>query len=180
MTQGVARELSNEEGEESLLEDVRVELLQCLADLVGEKLPPVAVVQAVEFLAGVEGSRYETPPSFEFSLLGRVPRFLLQRHFAPQDRRRQISVCVCLFGFLSSPSVSCWPFRFPVLGFVFLLVAGGLVSVGCPVGFLGPCAGCWLSPFPFSFGLTWGIVAVELPHLFLYIVAVLWKDGVDF
>ncbi|KAL0904917.1 hypothetical protein M5K25_027081 [Dendrobium thyrsiflorum] len=80
------------EEDESLLEDVWVELLQALADLVGEELPPVAVVLAVESLTGVEGSRYETPPSFEFSLIGRVPRFLLQLHFAPHGRKRQISV----------------------------------------------------------------------------------------
>ncbi|KAL0913473.1 hypothetical protein M5K25_016936 [Dendrobium thyrsiflorum] len=88
---GVIVDVFLAEEDESLLEDVRVELLQFLADLVGEELPPVAVVPAVESLAGVEGSRYETPPSFEFSLLGRVPRFLLQLHFAPQGRKKQIS-----------------------------------------------------------------------------------------
>ncbi|KAL0917714.1 hypothetical protein M5K25_012797 [Dendrobium thyrsiflorum] len=88
---GVTVDVFLAEEDESLLEDFRVELLQFLADLVGEELPPVAVVSAAESLAGVEGSRYETPPSFEFSLPGRVPRFLLQLHFAPQGRKKQIS-----------------------------------------------------------------------------------------
>ncbi|KAL0917738.1 hypothetical protein M5K25_012824 [Dendrobium thyrsiflorum] len=109
MTQGVARELSNVEGEESLLEDVRIELLQGLADLVGEELPPVAVVLAIESLAGVEGSRYETPPSFEFSLLRRVPRFLLQRHFAPQGRKSQISLL--FFSVAPLPPVDCFDYH---------------------------------------------------------------------
>ncbi|KAL0926226.1 hypothetical protein M5K25_002438 [Dendrobium thyrsiflorum] len=66
-----------------------------------------------------------------------------------------IVVCVCLFGFLFSPSVSCWPFRFLVLGFVFLLVAGGLVSV-CyvsePVLLLGSAfSSCCRGPFSVGF-----------------------------
>ncbi|KAI0497179.1 hypothetical protein KFK09_020401 [Dendrobium nobile] len=75
--------LDAQEEEESLLEDAQVEHLRPVVDLEGEELPSVVLVPAAESLAGVEGSRSEIFPSFRFSLLRKVPRFLLQQYFSP-------------------------------------------------------------------------------------------------
>ncbi|PKU76256.1 Protein P21 [Dendrobium catenatum] len=71
------------EEEESLLEDVRVEHFYPVVKLEGEEPPPVMVILVVESLRGVEGSRSEILPSFRFSLLRKVSRFLLQQNFSP-------------------------------------------------------------------------------------------------
>ncbi|KAL0921427.1 hypothetical protein M5K25_008496 [Dendrobium thyrsiflorum] len=87
--QGGLEECEAEE-EDSLHEDVQIEHLRVVVDLGGEGPPPVLLVLLVEPLAGVEGSPFEILPFFEYVLLGKVLKFLLQQRVAPRDKRRLI------------------------------------------------------------------------------------------